>query len=143
MRAKDYIKALHMEPLTDEGGWFAPVWRSEDDRAISVIYYLLRAGEISRWHVLRKSNEVWTWRAGGVLEMTLGGSGDWPCAKERRAAQPIGPEELMAVVPAGTWQTTRVREGDFVLVTCTVAPAFQEDDCYLPHPSVEEVEGNG
>lgn len=76
------------------------------------------------------------------MEMTLGGSGHWPCPKEDRVAQLIGPEELMAVVPAGVWQTTRVKEGDFVLISCTVAPAFQEEDCYLPHPSVEEVEGS-
>ena len=142
MKAKDYIKALHMEPLVDEGGWFAPIWRSEDDKTVSAIYYLLKAGEISRWHQLRRSNEIWTWRAGGVMEMTLGGSKDWPCDKARRASQLIGSDEPMAVVPAGTWQTTRVREGDFVLVSCVVAPAFQEDDCYLPHPSVEEVEGH-
>ena len=143
MKAKDYIKALHMEPLVDEGVWFATIWRSEDDKTVSAIYYLLKAGEISRWHQLRQSNEIWTWRAGGVMEMTLGRSGDWPCPKEDRVTQRIGPEEPMAVVPAGVWQTTRVVEGDFVLVSCVVAPAFQEDDCNLPHPSVEEVEGNG
>ena len=142
MTAKDYIKALRLEPLVDEGGWFAPIWRAEDDRTGSAIYYLLRAGEISRWHQLKKSNEVWTWYAGGVMEMTLGGVGDWPCPRERRVTQTIGPETRIAVAPAGVWQTTKVREGDFVLISCVVAPAFQEEDCYLPHPSVEEVEGD-
>ena len=101
MTAEDYIQALHMEPLVDEGGWFAPVWRSVDDKTVSVIYYLLKAGEISRWHQLRRSNEVWTWHAGGVMEMTLGRSGDWPCPKEDRAVQVISSDEPMAVVPAG------------------------------------------
>lgn len=139
MTAEDYIKSLGMEPLVDEGGWFAPVWRSRDDRTVSTIYYLLRAGEISRWHQL-KSNEVWTWHAGGVLEMTLGGTEDWP--GRERATQTIGPDSLVGVVPAGVWQTTRVKEGDFALVSCVVAPAFRDEECYLPHPSVEEVEGN-
>ena len=138
MTAEDYIRALHMEPLTDEGGWFAPVWRSEDDKTASVIYYLLKAGERSRWHQL-KSNEIWTWHAGGVLEMTLGGTGDWPGEKR---AQTIGPDSLTGVVPAMEWQTTRVIEGDFALVSCVVAPAFRDEACYLPHPSVEEVEGD-
>ena len=142
MTAEDYIKTLGMEPLVDEGGWFAPIWRSEDDKTASAIYYLLKAGEISRWHQLRESNEVWTWHAGGVLEMTLGGSGDWPCPKESRTTQILGPENLVAVAPSGVWQTTRLVEGDFALIVCTVAPAFQDDDCVLPHPSVEEVEGN-
>ncbi len=139
MTGGDYIKALRMEPLADEGGWFAPVWRSEDDKTVSVIYYLLNAGETSRWHRL-KSNEVWTWHAGGTLEMTLGGAGDWP---GERTAQTVGPDSLVGVVPAGVWQTTRVKEGDFALVSCVVAPAYRDEECDLPHPSVEEVEGNG
>ncbi len=139
MTAEDYIQALGMEPLTDEGGWFAPVWRSADDRTASVIYYLLKQGEFSRWHQL-KSNEVWTWHAGGRLEMTLGGTGDWPRAEK---TQVIGPDSFVGVVPAMVWQTTRVVEGDFALVSCVVAPAFQDAECYLPHPSVEEVEQHG
>lgn len=138
MTAEDYIKTLGMKPLADEGGWFAPVWRSADDKTQSVIYYLLKKGEISRWHQL-KSNEVWTWHAGGRLEMTLGGAGDWPRAEKTQA---IGPGSFAGVVPAMTWQTTRVAQGDFALVSCVVAPAFQDADCYLPHPSVEEVERN-
>lgn len=139
MTAEDYIKALGMEPLVDEGGWFAPIWRSADDKTASCIYYLLKRGERSRWHQLQ-SNEVWTWHAGGTLEMTLGGTGNWPAAERTRQA--IGPDSLVGVVPAMAWQTTRVKDGDFALVTCVVAPAFFDSECYLPHPSVEEVEGD-
>lgn len=140
MTAEDYIQTLGMEPLTDEGGWFAPVWRAEGDKSVSVIYYLLKKGEVSRWHRLQ-SAEVWTWHAGGALEMTLGGTGDWPGADRTR--QSIGPGRFVGAVPAGTWQTTRVVQGDFALVSCVVVPAFQDEECYLPHPSVEEVEGHG
>lgn len=139
MTAEDYIKKLGMEPLVDEGGWFAPGWRPADGQSVSVIYYLLKAGEISRWHRL-KSAEVWTWHAGGTLEMTLGGTGDWP--GKDRPTQLISPGQFVGAVPAGTWQTTRVKEGDFALVSCVVVPAFQDAECYLPHPSVEEVEQN-
>lgn len=139
MTAEDYIRGLHMEPLVDEGGWFAPVWRSADDKTASVIYYLLKKGERSRWHQL-KSNEVWAWHAGGTLEMTLGGTGDWP--GEARPAQTIGPKNPVGIVPAMEWQTTRVVDGDFALVSCVVAPAFFDGECYLPHPSVEEVEAH-
>lgn len=140
MTAEEYIRALPMEPLVDEGGWFAPVWRAEDDKSVSVIYYLLKAGEVSRWHRLR-SAEVWTWHAGGTLEMTLGGTGDWPA--KARTTQTVGPGSFVGAVPAGTWQTTKVKEGDFALVSCVVVPAFQDAECELPHPSVEEVEGHG
>lgn len=137
MTAGEYIRKLNMSPLTDEGGWFAPNWRSEDDATVSVIYYLLQGEEISRWHQL-KSNEIWTYHDGGTLEMTLGGTGNWPKAEATLA---IGPDCPVGVVPAGVWQTTRIKEGDFVLVSCVVSPAFRDEDCYLPHPSVEEVEG--
>ena len=141
MRAEDYIRALGLAPHADEGGWLAPRWRSADDVTVSAVYYLLHAGEISRWHRLRRSNEIWTWHAGGALEMTLGGAGDWPGAE--RPTVPLDAQHPTAVVPAGGWQTTRVTAGDFALVTCVVAPAFQDADCELPHPSVEEVEGRG
>lgn len=137
MTAEDWVRRLDMEPLADEGGWFAPNWRSADDSTVSVIYYLLQGTEISRWHQL-KSNEIWTWHDGGTLEMTLGGAGSWPKAESTQA---IGPDQPVGVVPAGIWQTTRIREGAFVLVSCVVSPAFRDEDCYLPHPSVEEVEG--
>lgn len=137
MTAGEYIRKLGMEPLSDEGGWFAPNWRSADDATVSVIYYLLQGEEISRWHQL-KSNEIWTWHDGGTLLMTLGGTGNWPRAE---ATQIIGPDCPVGIVPAGVWQTTHIARGDFVLVSCVVSPAFRDEDCYLPHPSVEEVEG--
>ncbi len=132
--AEEVIEALGMEPLTDEGGWFAPNWRSADDKTVSVIYYLLKKGERSRWHQL-KSNEVWTWHAGGTLQTTLGGTADWPKADK---VQQIGPSSPVGVVPGLVWQTTHVVDGDWALVSCVVAPAFRDEDCYLPHPPVEE-----
>ena len=139
MTAEEIIQQFGMVPLADEGGWFAPNWRSGDDKTVSVIYYLLKKGEISRWHQL-KSNEVWTWHAGGTLEMTLGGCGHWP-AKDRQTRE-IGPRSPVGIVPESVWQTTRVKDGGYVLVSCVVAPAFFDEECYLPHPSVEEVERN-
>lgn len=131
--AAEVISALKMEPLTDEGGWFSPNWRSKDDKTVSCIYYLLKTGERSRWHQL-KSNEVWTWHAGGTLRMTLGGTADWPQAIQ---VQLIGPSSPVGVVPELVWQTTQVCDGDWALVSCVVAPAFRDEDCYLPHPPVE------
>lgn len=134
MTAEEYIQKLGMAPLVDEGGWFSLNWRSGDDATVSVIYYLLQGEDISRWHQL-KSNEVWTWHAGGTLEMTLGGTGDWPHAENK---QLIGPDHPVGIVPAQVWQTTRVAQGEFALVSCVVAPAFRAEDCCLPHPPVED-----
>lgn len=143
--AEQLIELLGLEPHP-EGGWFA--FRESSGRVIpdgalpgisgeretcSYIYYLLRRGEISRWHQL-KATEVWTWHQGGSLEMTLGGTGTEPVAGGTLA---MGPrleqgEQFQMMAPADQWQTTRVVDGDFVLVSCVVCPAFHYEDCLLP-----------
>lgn len=137
--AEEMIAALGLIPLEDEGGWFKGMWRSEDDTTASYIYYFLKKGERSRWHKLYTSNEVWTWCAGGSLEMTLGGTGEAPVEERKTVFGPrLGADEgYVSVVPAGHWQTTRVADGEWALVTCVVSPAFREEDCLLPHPPIE------
>lgn len=136
MTAERLIAELGLEPHP-EGGWFRFCWRSGvaagDRDTCSFIYYLLRRGEISRWHRLT-SAEVWAWHCGGSLEMTLGGDGDAPLAGETLGLgpRPDRGEQFHIAAPAGRWQTTRVTDGDFALVTCVVAPAFEEADCLLP-----------
>ena len=143
--AQQLIDLLHLQPHP-EGGWFA--FRETSGRALPVealpgfsgsrdtcsyIYYLLRRGEISRWHQL-KATEVWTWHQGGSLEMTLGGTRTSPTAGKTLA---LGPrlesgEQFQILAPPDQWQTTRVVDGDFVLVSCVVCPAFDDADCLLP-----------
>lgn len=134
--AEALIEKLGLEPHP-EGGWFRFVWRSGvgggGNETCSYIYYMLRRGEISRWHKLEPS-EVWCWHQGGSLEMTLGGDGALPIAGQTLR---VGPrldegEQFQLAAPAGQWQTTRVVDGDFVLVSCVVAPAFRDEDCLLP-----------
>lgn len=140
--AQRLIELLSLRPHP-EGGWFA--FRESSGVPVSVpgfpgsrdtcsyIYYLLQRGEVSRWHRLRAS-EVWLWHQGGSLEMTLGGGGDAPEADRRLS---LGPrlesgEQFQLLAPAGQWQTTRVADGAFVLVSCVVCPAFRDEDCLLP-----------
>lgn len=139
--ADEIIAALGLVPLADEGGWHQCMWRSADDATASYIYYLLKKGERSRWHKLYTSNEVWTWCAGGSLEMTLGGAGEVPVPGEKILFGPrIGVDSgFSSVAPAGLWQTTHVADGEFALVTCVVSPAFRAEDCYLPHPPIEDL----
>ena len=151
--AERLIELLSLQPHA-EGGWYAFLQRSGvplpasalpgfsgGRDTCSYIYYMLRRGEISRWHQL-KSTEVWTWHQGGSLEMTLGGSGASP------AAGPVlrlGPrleqgEGFQIMAPADQWQTTRVVDGDFVLVSCVVSPSFEDEDSLLPeHPLPNEI----
>jgi predicted cupin superfamily sugar epimerase len=143
MTAEYWIDRLGLESH-EEGGWYREMWVSGltipaaalpaacggSRPCCSLIYYLLKEAEISAWHKLI-SPEIWVWHAGGLLEQTLGGTGPQPEAGPARFIGP-GRGEFQAVVPPGTWQTTKVREGDFVLVSCVVSPAFVREDFFLP-----------
>ncbi|MDR1443821.1 MAG: cupin domain-containing protein [Treponema sp.] len=143
--AEYWIRTLKLQSHA-EGGWYREMWRCGQEipaaalpaeygggrRAASLIYYLLRGEEISAWHKLR-SAEIWTWHAGGVLEQRLGGGGGRPEAAESRliGTESGAGESFLAVVPANTWQTTRIAGGDYVLVSCIVAPAFTPEDFFM------------
>ena len=77
MTADEIIAALDLKPHP-EGGFYRETFRDfsgPDGRARSTaIYYLLRAGEVSRWHRIDVA-EVWHWYAGDALELSLVGSG--------------------------------------------------------------------
>lgn len=115
-----------------EGGWFREIYRSssvvETPRgarsAVTAIYYLLQAGQFSRWHVV-ESDEVWHFLGGEVLELiTYAGTGGAVC---RYVLGGGGDAQSVAVVPAGVWQTARPL-GGYSLVGCTVAPGFDLAD---------------
>ena len=110
-----------------EGGQFVETYRHRPPQGgrgdATAIYYLLRAGEESRWHRVTDAVEVWAHHAGAVLALTLSPDG------KRTERHHLGPdiaagERPQAIVPAGAWQTARSL-GDWTLVSCIVAPAFQ------------------
>ena len=111
------IALLELAPHP-EGGHFRETFRDDNEgRAHSTaIYFLLKAGEASRWHRVDAA-EVWHFYRGAPLELRIG--------KQRFV---LGPDidEAQApqiVVPAGEWQAARSL-GDYSLVGCTVAPGF-------------------
>lgn len=124
-----------------EGGWFAETWRHDPGDgsrgAGSAIYFLLRRGEVSRWHRV-DATEVWHFYAGSPLELrVVAGHGD-------RRTVVLGPDVAagqrpQAVVPAGAWQTARPL-GDHTLVGATVSPAFTFDGFELAPPGWEPPE---
>ena len=125
LSAEQVISLLGLAPHP-EGGHFRETFRDaagvNGARAASTaIYFLLRAGEVSRWHRVDAA-ELWHWYAGAPLELGVAdGSG------RRNIA--LGPdlaagERPQAVVPAHAWQQARSL-GDWTLVGCTVAPGFE------------------
>ena len=67
--------------------------------------------------------EIWLWHGGAPLELSIHEDGG---AVERcRLGMDIeGGERPQAVIPVGAWQAARSL-GDWSLVSCTVAPAFE------------------
>ena len=134
MRGDALIARLQLAPHP-EGGWYRRLYASEltvaapagPRPAVTTILYLLRAGEVSRWHRVR-ADEIWHFYEGAALDLYRADP-----ALERVDAAPLGPldaGEPVAVVPADHWQAARSR-GDYSLVGCTVAPGFDFADFAL------------
>ncbi|MBA2587859.1 MAG: cupin domain-containing protein [Alphaproteobacteria bacterium] len=112
------IQLLDLKPHP-EGGYFRETFRDTGDgRAHSTaIYFLLKAGEVSRWHRVDAA-EVWHFYRGAPLELRIG-----------KQTYMLGPDIDEAqvpqlVVPPNAWQAARSL-GDYTLVGCTVAPGFE------------------
>ena len=116
--ADEVIAALGLEPHP-EGGWYRETWR---EPATTAIHYLLRAGERSDWHRV-EATEIWHFYGGEALELAVSVDG---VSVDRRLLGPdlTAGQRPQVVVPAGAWQSARPL-GAWVLVGCTVAPAFE------------------
>ena len=125
MDADRIIAELGLVPHP-EGGHFRETVRDAPPaggRAHSTaIYFLLRAGEISRWHRV-DAVEVWHWYAGAPLMLATAPPGGV------RTTLRLGPaildgERPQGVVEKGHWQQAWSL-GAWTLVGCTVAPGFE------------------
>jgi len=118
MTAEDVIAALKLAPHP-EGGWYRETFK---DAASTAIYFLLKAGEQSRWHRIAQA-ETWHWYAGAALALALSPDG------KRREYVRLGSDLAASQIPQftvapGVWQSARSL-GDWTLAGCTVAPPFQ------------------
>ncbi len=140
LRAEEVVRLLGLAPHP-EGGFYRESFRApaaggaDGERGASTaIYYLLRQGELSAWHRV-DADEVWHHYAGAPLELNLSPDG------RQRSVVRLGPdlaagERPQAVVPAGAWQSARSL-GEWTLVGCTVAPAFQFSGFEMAPPGWE------
>src|SRR5215211_6737415 len=110
LTAADVIRVLALTPHP-EGGHYRETFRDartvEGRSASTAIYYLLARGECSSWHRVDAA-EIWHYYAGAPLALGIAEAGEQP----------------QVVVPAGAWQSAESL-GDWTLVGCTVAPAFE------------------
>jgi predicted cupin superfamily sugar epimerase len=136
-RAAHLIATLQLEPHP-EGGYYRQTYRSaslvnpqdiRSERAsLTTIYFLLPAGDVSRWHTVA-SDEVWHFYEGAPLEL-MTADRDFGEIQRHRLG-PVAPGvEPVHVVRAHEWQAAR-SEGAFTLVGCTVGPGFEFPDFRL------------
>jgi len=109
-----------------EGGWFRETWRDQpadgSRGAGTAIHFLLRAGERSHWHRV-DATEIWHHYAGGPLALAVSTDGR-EVTTITLGDDLAGGQQPQGLVPAGAWQAARPL-AEWVLVGCTVAPAFE------------------
>jgi hypothetical protein len=115
------IALLELKPHP-EGGYFRETFRDTGAGLVgrsssTAIYFLLKAGEASRWHRVDAA-EIWHFYRGAPLELRIG-----------KQSYVLGPnvDEAQApqiVVPPHAWQAAHSL-GEYTLVGCTVAPGFE------------------
>ncbi|MEL6874035.1 MAG: cupin domain-containing protein [Pseudomonadota bacterium] len=119
LNAESIITRLGLQPHP-EGGHFTETFR---DAFSTAIVFLLQAGEISRWHRVKGSVEIWHFHAGAPLSLALSANGS------ERESHILGCDLVAGqlpqlTVPEGAWQMAESL-GSWTLVSCTVAPAFE------------------
>jgi len=139
LSADEIIRLLELQPHP-EGGHYRETLRdshsidSQSGRAASsAIYFLLRDGEISRWHRVDAA-EVWHWYAGAPLALSI-----IEGAQKRDVRLGVdltAGERPQAVVPAHSWQQAQSL-GAWTLVGCTVAPGFEFAGFEMAPPGFE------
>lgn len=141
-RVAELIRTLALVPHP-EGGHFAEVFRSSgavrpagrdvSRAALTSIYFLLAAGEHSRWHRVA-ADEAWHFYEGDPLELFWVDDRSGACVRRRlgavAAGGAAGDTRPVEVVPAGAWQAARPT-GAYALVGCTVGPGFDFRDFTL------------
>jgi predicted cupin superfamily sugar epimerase len=141
---EDVRKALGLEPLGAEGGFFAETYRSDarmpatafgiqqpGERSLaSGIYYLLTANTFSAWHRLA-CDELYHFYLGDPVEVLLLDP-NGPARAVSLGLDLAAGMRPQALVRRGIWQGSRlVVGGRFALLGTTTSPGFDRSDFEL------------
>jgi 2-polyprenyl-6-methoxyphenol hydroxylase-like FAD-dependent oxidoreductase/predicted cupin superfamily sugar epimerase len=131
---QEIIARLGMTPHP-EGGHYVETYRAPapggERAAVTAIYFLLQAGEVSHWHRVDAA-EIWLHHAGAPLALSIFEEGAGEITLHLGSDLAAG-QRPQAVVPPHAWQSAR-SQGDWTLVSCTVAPAFEFSHFELAPP---------
>jgi predicted cupin superfamily sugar epimerase len=125
LNADEVIRLLELE-AHPEGGYFRETFRDSkrigERSASTAIFFLLKEGEISRWHRI-DAVEVWHWYGGAPIRLQIR-KDEGQTEKILLGNDLLNSERPQAIVPAYAWQTAETL-GAWTLVGCTVAPGFE------------------
>jgi hypothetical protein len=128
MNATDYIQKLGLVPHP-EGGYFRQIFGNDDtgDKAVSTIYYMLTANDMSAFHRLHNMTEIWYFHAGDPLNIYVIDPGG------TLTVHNLSPErEMQVVIHPEQWFAAEIpSKRGFCLVGCAVGPAFRFEDFEL------------
>lgn len=124
-----------------EGGHYRQTWVANAANgqrpAGTCIYFLLKAGESSRWHRV-DAVEIWHYYAGAPLILSMAETVSGPACDHLLGPDVLGNQAPQLVVPTHHWQAAR-STGEYTLVGCTVSPGFDfngfemlDDGCDIP-----------
>ncbi|MGB8013895.1 MAG: cupin domain-containing protein [Terriglobales bacterium] len=138
-----WIQKLALEPHP-EGGFYRQTYQADlllpkdalpepftgARPASTAIYFLLEGANFSAFHRLR-SDELWHFHMGTALLVHVI-EPDGLYSQIQLGNDPEAGEVLQAVVKAGCWFASEVKDGkSFALVGCTVSPGFDFEDFEL------------
>jgi predicted cupin superfamily sugar epimerase len=125
LAADEVVRLLQLE-AHPEGGYFRETFRDSkrvgERSASTAIYFLLKQGQISRWHRI-DSVELWHWYGGAPMRLQIR-TGEGPVKTVLLGNDLLNRERPQAIVPAQAWQSAETL-GEWTLVGCTVAPGFE------------------
>jgi predicted cupin superfamily sugar epimerase len=131
----EIIKKFDLQPLNREGGYFRRTYTASQifvhRHLSSAIFYLITPNSFSALHQVKNNDEMFHFYYGDTVEMLLldskGAGKIVTLGNDPR--QCFNPQYL---IPAGTWQGTRLRPGGrFAFLGVTVTPAFRDEDFIL------------
>ena len=122
--AETIIRELNLEPHP-EGGHFVECFRTNE---ISIIYYLLKKNEKSHWHRLTK-NEALHFYKGDPITIYVSDDGN-----NFNSITLGGGNKFHYIVNAKSWFAMK-SSGEYSLIGCAVAPAFDYEDFELAPPN--------
>lgn len=98
-----------------------------DRNAYSMNYFLLKEGQKLKLHTLNQ-DEQWFYHAGGAIRITY-----FFEEEEDKITIEIGPDLekgqlFQASIPHNSWFEAEISEGEFCLVSCSLAPGFDPRD---------------